>query len=243
MTFLVSINEFEGPLDLMLHLIREKQLSLFDLDLDVLTDQYIAYINAMEEMSLEIASEYLAELAGLLEYKSKSLIPNAKTTSEEIEEDPKEKLVRRLIEYQRFKDIASQLNDRFNQRNKQLSKSVSSAVEKWLIDDDTLSLKGNPYDLMKAMNRCLKHIALKQPLLTKTTTSELTIEQIVELIKTRFEDVNGSFKLTEMIETANNLSEAILMFLAVLELIKMNEMIYHIDKKEVIWLKWSKIYA
>lgn len=243
MTFLVSINEFEGPLDLMLHLIREKQLSLFDLDLDVLTDQYIAYIKAMEEMSLEIASEYLAELAGLLEYKSKSLIPNVKITSEEIEEDPKEKLVRRLIEYQRFKDIALQLNDRFNERNKQLSKSVSTTAEKWLIDDDTLSLKGNPYDLMKAMNRCLKHIALTQPLMTKTTTSELTIEQIVELIKTRFEDVNSSFKLIEMIETANNLSEAILMFLAVLELIKMNEMIYHIDKKEVIWLKWSKIYA
>ena len=71
MAFEVSINQFEGPLDLMLHLIREQELDLFDLDILVLVDQYIAYINAAKQVHLEIASEYLTMLATLIEYKSK----------------------------------------------------------------------------------------------------------------------------------------------------------------------------
>ncbi len=71
MEFKIMIDQFEGPLDLMLHLIRENKLDLFDLDMNVLTEQYLAYLDAMESMHLEIASEYLSELAALLEYKSK----------------------------------------------------------------------------------------------------------------------------------------------------------------------------
>ena len=67
MAFTVTIDQFEGPLDLMLHLIKDNKLELFELDMDVLTDQYLQYLNAMESMHLEIASEYLAELAGLIE--------------------------------------------------------------------------------------------------------------------------------------------------------------------------------
>ena len=73
MAFTITIDQFEGPLDLMLHLIKDNKLDLFDLDMNILTDQYLHYINAMESMRLEIASEYLTELAGLLEYKSKKL--------------------------------------------------------------------------------------------------------------------------------------------------------------------------
>ena len=75
MAFTVTIDQFEGPLDLMLHLIKDNKLDLFELDMDLLTDQYLHYLNAMESMHLEIASEYLAELAGLIEYKSKKLLP------------------------------------------------------------------------------------------------------------------------------------------------------------------------
>ena len=91
----------------MYHLIKENKLDLFDLDMDVLCDQYLAYLNQMEEMHLDIASEFLSELAGLLEYKSKKLLPKEKVViEEEYEEDEREKLVKRLLEYQRYKDIA-----------------------------------------------------------------------------------------------------------------------------------------
>ncbi len=98
--FSVTIEKFEGPLDLMLHLIREKELDLFDLDVNILTDQYIAYINSMQEMHLEIASEYLVEMADLIEYKSKKLLPRDDSElADGFEEDPKERLIRRLLEY------------------------------------------------------------------------------------------------------------------------------------------------
>ena len=75
MSFTVAVDQFEGPLDLMLHLIKEKELDLFDLDIHVLTEQYLLYLNKMEEMHLEVCSEYLVELATLIEYKSKKLLP------------------------------------------------------------------------------------------------------------------------------------------------------------------------
>ena len=94
MEFTVLIDQFEGPLDLMLHLIRENKLDLFDLDMNVLTEQYLAYLETMESMHLEIASEYLGELAALLEYKSKKLLPREKVEiTEEYEEDHRDRLV------------------------------------------------------------------------------------------------------------------------------------------------------
>ena len=75
MDFKVTIDQFEGPLDLMLHLIKENKLDLFDLDIDVLTGQYLIYLDSMDQLHLEIASEYLVELATLIEYKSKRLLP------------------------------------------------------------------------------------------------------------------------------------------------------------------------
>ena len=104
MAFAVETVKFEGPLDLMLHLIREQQLDIFDLDMDILTDQYIEYIHKMERLEIDIESQYLVELATLIEYKSKKLLPKPSEEIEsEYEEDPKERLIRRLIEYQKFK--------------------------------------------------------------------------------------------------------------------------------------------
>ena len=107
MAFTVTIEQFEGPLDLMLHLVKDNKLDLFDLDMDVLTDQYLTYLNAMESMHLEVASEYLSELAGLLEYKSKKLLPREKVEVEEDYEEDKQKLALRLLEYQRFKEVTA----------------------------------------------------------------------------------------------------------------------------------------
>ena len=129
--FKVTIDKFEGPLDLMLHLIKEKELDLFDLDVNILTDQYVAYLNAMSEMHLEVASEYLVELAELIEYKSRKLLPRDDTELEDdYEEDPKNRLVRRLLEYQQFKEISESFGRMYQERQEMLSKPVSSVVEK-----------------------------------------------------------------------------------------------------------------
>ena len=106
MEFQISIDQFEGPLDLMLHLIKTNKLDLMDLDMNTLATQYIAYIAQMKQLQLEIASEYLSELASLIEYKSRKLLPRSEVAiEEEYEEDQREKLVSRLIEYQKYKDV------------------------------------------------------------------------------------------------------------------------------------------
>ena len=94
-----KINEFEGPLDLLLHLIKESKMNIMDIEIEKITEQYINYLNLQEEMNLEVASEYLVMASELIELKSKMLLPNPKNDEGE-EEDPREELVNRLLEYQ-----------------------------------------------------------------------------------------------------------------------------------------------
>ena len=125
MKFTVTIDQFEGPLDLMLHLIKENKLDLFDLDMNVLTTQYIEFIHQMKDLHLEIASEYLSELASLIEYKSKKLLPREEVqVEEEYEEDQRTKLVARLVEYQKYKEISEKLRIDYENRQKHFTRPV-----------------------------------------------------------------------------------------------------------------------
>ena len=101
-----KINDFEGPLDLLLYLIKQNKMNILDIEIEKITDQYIAYLDKMEEMNLEITSSYLVMASELLYIKSKMLLPKKEEEeSEEEEEDPRENLVNRLLEYQTYKDI------------------------------------------------------------------------------------------------------------------------------------------
>ena len=177
MSFTVETTKFDGPLDLMLHLIKEQQLDIFDLDMEVLTDQYINYLQTMEKLELEIESEYLVELATLIEYKSKKLLPKkTEELEDDYEEDPKERIVRRLLEYQKYKEVSNELLEAFNQRQEQFAKplSIDSINTNNLVDDQ--KLEGNPYDLLKAMTRVLRRMELSKPIETKLTTKEISTE-------------------------------------------------------------------
>ena len=153
MEFKVTIDQFEGPLDLMLHLIKENKLDLFDLDMNVLASQYIDYIQKMEEIHLEIASEYLEELASLVEYKSRKLLPrNDVEVTQDYEEDQRDKLVNRLLEYQRYKEASEFLKEEFDKRQKLYTRPQASIVSSWQSQPVLDSLeKQSPYDLLKAM--------------------------------------------------------------------------------------------
>ena len=108
-----KINEFEGPLDLLLHLIKENKMDIMNIEIERITEQYISYLDEQEKMNLEIASEYLVMASELIELKSKLLLPNQKNEAEEEEEvDPREELVNRLLEYQAYKEITKVLNEK-----------------------------------------------------------------------------------------------------------------------------------
>ena len=108
-----KINDFEGPLDLLLHLIKESKMDIMNIEIELITKQYMDFLDQQEKMNLEISSEYLVLASELLEIKSRLLLPNNKNEEgEEVLEDPREELVNRLLEYQTYKNITSLLQEK-----------------------------------------------------------------------------------------------------------------------------------
>ena len=238
MGFTVETLKFEGPLDLMLHLIREQQLDIFDLNMEILTDQYIAYLHAMEELHIDVESEYLVELATLIEYKSKKLLPKQPDELDDDYEDPKDKLVRRLLEYQKYKEVSNVLYDSFMERQDQMSKPVSfEQVLKSKNDIETAKLEGDPYDLLKAMNKVLRRLQLARPLDVKFTQKELSPEDRILQIKARLKDLPETFNFETLLEDCDSLHEYVVTFLAILDMAKDHYLAFSVDDSDNIWFR------
>ena len=131
----LKINEFEGPLDLLLHLIKENKMDIFDIKIEEITEQYLSYIRKQESMNLEIDSEYLVLASELIEIKSKLLLPHEKEVLDEEESDPREELMNRLLEYQTYKEITKTLKEKELIRKEIYTKAPSSLKE--FVDNDT----------------------------------------------------------------------------------------------------------
>ncbi|HCT63202.1 MAG TPA: chromosome segregation protein ScpA [Erysipelotrichaceae bacterium] len=232
--FTVTLEQFTGPLDLMLHLIKEKKLDLFDLAMDVLIEQYIQYLNAVEN-KLEIASEYLYELAALLEYKSKKCLPADPKPLEvnDYEEDPKDALVRRLIEYQQFKDISQLLNERFLERQKQLEKPIERQIIQLADDENIRFTQGNQSDLLKAMQKCLERFNYTHPMQVKITKTELSIDDRSDQLIAMIMNLVEPFSFDDMIQDVQDRGVLIVTFLAILELNRRNLLSFSFNDLEV----------
>ncbi len=238
MAFQVNLQQFEGPLDLMLHLIKEHELNLFDLDISVLADQYLNYLNLMDHLHLETESEYLVELATLIEYKSRKLLPKEEAQLDsEYEEDPKERLVKRLIEYQQFKEVSQALNDLHQERQLHLTRPLSMESEQWSKMETDEKLEGNPYDLVKAMMKCLRRAQLSKPIETRYTKKELSVDDRKLQITARLNHLPKTFSFEHLLEDCDSLHESIVTFLAVLELAKNHILIFTVDESETIWFE------
>src|SRR6185295_6701507 len=115
----VRLSNFEGPLDLLLHLIKKHEVNVYDIPISLITQQYLDYLDLMQELDLEVAGEFLVMAATLIHIKSRMLLPRPDPSQEDPEEDPREALVRRLLEHQRFKAAAELLHEREIQRSAQ----------------------------------------------------------------------------------------------------------------------------
>lgn len=237
--FKITIDQFEGPLDLMLHLIKENKLDLFDLDMLTLANQYIDFIHQMKEMHLEIASEYLSELASLLEYKSRKLLPREEVVvEEEYEQQQREQLVERLLEYQRYKEVSQALKEAFEKRQLHFSRPQASLVETWSkpIELDTMEPQ-SPYELVKAMHRVLQRMILLQPYETKVTIKELSVEERLEQIKQRINSQDKSWSFEELCQDCTNVHMVVVTFLAILDLIHQKVLDFTLDDQEQIYVR------
>jgi len=125
----VRLENFEGPLDLLLHLIRKHELSIYDIPIALITEQYLGYLELMQEMNLDVAGEFLVMAATLIHIKSRMLLPRPDPAQEEPEEDPRDVLMRRLLEHQKFKAAAELLHERETVRSAQWTRADGPIAE------------------------------------------------------------------------------------------------------------------
>lgn len=183
MNYTIEINNFEGPLDLLLHLIKKAELDICEISIVEITKQYLDYINLMESMNLNIASEYLTMAAELIEIKSSILLPKKKIDNEDdYEEDPKENLINRLIEYEKYKEISEVLK-KYEQDRKELYTKKPTDLEIYNTVTNEISEDFDLNDLMSALNKMLDRKKLNKPLNTKITNREYSITERSNQIK------------------------------------------------------------
>ncbi|WP_026475910.1 segregation and condensation protein A [Alkaliphilus transvaalensis] len=227
MAYNVKLQAFEGPFDLLFHLIEKNEIDIYDIPINQVTDQYISYIRQMESLDLEITSEFLVMAATLLEIKSKMLLPVEVVdhVQLEIEElDPRHELVRKLLEYKKYKVVAEVFKEK-----EDLSKKLYFKPREEIIfeqEEDAHILENlEMADLLNALEKVLtsKNVKIKE----KNTFHQMqrdsfTIEEkIIEIQKILSQKHTIKFK--SLFETLSNRNEMITTFLALLELIKMKE--------------------
>lgn len=221
MHYEIKINEFEGPLDLLLHLIKKSNIDIYDISLEEITNQYLDYINSMKELNLDIASEYLVMASELLEYKSKSLLPKKESAVDEYEEDPKEELIKRLVEYKRYKEITSVFKELESVRSNIYTKSPSNINEYSEKKLDSGSMSAD--DLIDAFKKFMERKDFEKPINTKITTKELSVSERIEEIRNILK-TKKSINFVDLFDNYNK-SYIVVTFLSILEMSKNKEII------------------
>lgn len=239
--FTVSLTQFEGPLDLMLHLISQKKLDLFDLKIDVLIDQYIAYLDAVEN-KLEIASEYLAELANLVEYKSKKCLPQDVIALEAdgYQEDPKDALIRRILEYRQFKEVSQLLNERYEERLLQFSKPIEKQVMDTGNQENYNHLQADQSDLIKAMQRIMQRFTLAHPTQVRISKVEVSIEYRTSQLLLTMSTLKEPFTFEDLTQDCEDVHLLIVTFLSILEMTRQEQISFILKSDEIHFRKGRK---
>ncbi len=223
MEYEVKIDAFEGPLDLLLHLIKESKVDIWDIKIVDITEQYLNYIKSMEKLNLNIASEYLVMASELMEMKSKLLLPRTELEEEE-EEDPREKLIQKLIEYQKYKEMTKNFKELETDRHEFFTKAPESlkeyAPEGTIVNTD-LSID----DLMKAFSKFLERKEHEKPLATTVTKKEITVEERRNSIR----NILKQKKKVDFFELFESVTKEyiVVTFLAILEMAKKQELIIY----------------
>jgi segregation and condensation protein A len=225
MEYQVTVDQFTGPLDLLLHLIKEHDMDLLDLDVAAVCDQYLAYIQTMDPSLLEAVSEYLVMAAWLIEMKSKLLLPKPEIDEEDDYEAERKRMIERLIEKNRINGILEAFEASYDKRQTMHSK-IPSALEEYLPSgEETISEGMEVYDLIKAMQRVMQRRALLQPLESKIARVEISIDERTEQIRSYFLRHKDKTVDFEDLFDEGDRYFAIVTFLSILVLVKNSELL------------------
>ncbi len=209
-------------MDLLLYLVKKDHLNIYDIPIASVTEQYLQYLNLMQLLDLNIAGEFLLVAATLMQIKSKMLLPAQETESTEEEEgDPRAELVKRLLEYEKFKQIAQELREKENNQ-RDVFKRPKVEIDKTTSNNKEVYFEASIFDLINAFSAALKDVP--KELFYEVIKDEFTIEEkIHEILHLLL--VSPSVRLSELFGKAKNKIEIIVCFLAILELMRMKEII------------------
>lgn len=222
--YTVKFEVFEGPLDLLLYLIKKEEVDIYEVNLTKLATQFIEYIEMMREFDLEIAGEFLVMASTLMYIKSRELLPvdqQVQVEGEEEGEDPRWELIRQLVEYKKFKDAASQLQV-LEARQEGTFPRVPGKLE---FESDQPAPKPDVsiFDLLNAVNVVLKRFAEKEGRAREIYEDKWTVSEKIEYI-VRVLTARAVVKFSELFEDATSRSEVVCTFLALLELIRLKQL-------------------
>jgi len=216
------IHDFEGPLDLLLHLIKESKMDIMNIEIELITKQYMDFLAQQEKMNLEVSSEYLLLASELLEIKSKMLLPRKQTEEEVEEEDPREELVNRLLEYQAYKDITKLLQEKELLRKDIYTKAPEN-VNQYIEEVHEIHADVSLDDLINAFKKYYQRKIDNKPLQTKVTVNEISVSSrrhdIKKLLKSK-----KKISFFELFPVVTK-EYVVATFLAILEMAKSRELV------------------
>jgi segregation and condensation protein A len=230
-TVLYKLETFEGPLDLLLHLIDKSEIDIQNISVTKITDQYMEYLGAMQEMELDITSEFLVMAATLLSIKSRMLLPKPPVTEEPwliAEEDgdldPREELIRKLIEYRKFKSVAGQLRDREWERSQVFTREASDLTPYQPHKQQWNPVQGlHAEDLIRAFRKAMLRMAGRNRIATIRRDEISVKDRINDIILTlKTQSTDGRMLFSQIIGDGLDRQEIVVTFLALLELMKRN---------------------
>lgn len=215
-SYAVKLPAFEGPLDLLLHLIKKNEINIYDIPISLITGQYLEYLSLMKSLNLAVAGEFLVMAATLIHIKSKTLLPPSETDEEEDEEDPRADLVMRLLEYQRFKDAAQGFESRENEWREVFYRPASHGTDGPTDEINLVDL--SLFDLLEALRGVMERAPERKGL--EIVVDELSVQDRMSLILDRLER-EESITFTSLFDDDTTRLAMIVTFLALLELIRL----------------------
>lgn len=213
----VKLERFEGPLDLLLHLIKRDEIDVYDIPIAHITRQYLAYLDLMRSLDLEVAGEFLVMAATLMRIKAKMLLPATPTPEEEDEGDPREELMQRLLEYRQFKEAAQTLRAREEDRRQLFERGMLPS------DEDAGPLPLAPatlFDLLDAFHRVASR--LPEPAVYEVQAEAYDVDDKMAVIASAVAE-RGKMSFVALLERCRTRLEMVVTFMALLELIKMGQ--------------------
>ena len=215
----IRLQHFEGPLDLLIHLIKKNEVNIYDIPIALITDQYLVYLSLMQELNLDLAGEFLVMAATLIHIKSRMLIPRPPSEAEgELdEEDPREALVRRLLEHQKFKAAAELLHERETLRSAQ-HRRPDGAVAEAAGEEQEPELEVDLFSLLAAFRGVLERAKSRPKVVLPP--EQMSIEQRIEQLLERLSETEA-VGFEELFADASTRGALIVTFLALLEMIRL----------------------